>query len=137
MWETPPASAGDKLMAEPSPNLGGGSFCRESVRQSAHSLPGCRCLARASPSSSAVAQATLDLIESAADRVAILKGLFGAEVGKVPVSTRRVTELSAEIRQHEANIQKWIAVLDPYMSRQPKSKQHQSAAFSRWHGGAA
>jgi hypothetical protein len=84
-----------------------------------------------------VAQATLDLIESAADRVAILKGLFGAEVGKVPVSTRRVTELSAEIRQHEANIQKWIAVLDPYMSRQPKSKQHQSAAFSRWHGGAA
>jgi hypothetical protein len=39
-----------------------------------------------------VAQATLDLIESAADRVAILKGLFGAEVGKVPVSTRRVTE---------------------------------------------
>ena len=84
-----------------------------------------------------MAQATLDLIESAADRVAILKGLFGAEVGKVPVSTRRVTELSAEIRQHEANIQKWIAVLDPYMSRQPKSKQHQSAAFSRWHGGAA
>ena len=56
--KTPPASAGDKLMAEPSPNLGGGSFCRESVRQSAHSLPGCRCLARASPSSSAVAQAT-------------------------------------------------------------------------------
>ena len=84
-----------------------------------------------------MAQATLDLIESAADRVAILKGLFGAEVGKVPVSTRRVTELSAEIRQYEANIQKWIAVLDPYMPRQPKSKQHQSAAFSRWHGGAA
>ena len=42
MWETPPASAGDKLMTEPPPNLGGGSFCRESVRQSAHSLPGCR-----------------------------------------------------------------------------------------------
>ena len=105
MWETPPASAGDKLMAEPPPNLGGGSFCRESVRQSAHSLPGRRCLARASPSSSAVAQATLDLIESAADRVAILKGLFGAEVGKVPVSTRRVTELSAEIRQYEADVE--------------------------------
>jgi hypothetical protein len=25
-------------MTEPLPNLGGGSFCRESVRQSAHSL---------------------------------------------------------------------------------------------------
>jgi hypothetical protein len=82
-------------------------------------------------------QATLDLIESAADRVAILKRLFDEEVVREPVSTRRVTELSAEIRQHEANIQKWIAVLDPYMSRQPKSKQHQSAAWSRWHGGSA
>ncbi len=38
---------------------GRGLHCRESVSQSAHSLPGGRCLARASPSSSAVAQATL------------------------------------------------------------------------------
>ncbi|BBY19028.1 hypothetical protein [Mycolicibacterium litorale] len=82
-------------------------------------------------------EATLGLIESAADRVAILKRLFDTEVEKPEVSTRRVTELSAEIRQHEANIQKWVSVLDPYMSRQPKSKQHQSAAHSRWHGGAA
>ena len=82
-------------------------------------------------------QATLDLIESAADWVAILNRLFDEELEREPVSTRRVTELSAEIRQHEANIQKWIAVLDPYISRQPKSKQHQSAAWSRWHGGSA
>lgn len=82
-------------------------------------------------------QATLDLIEAAADRVAVLKRLFDAEVEKVPVSTRRVTELSAEIRQHESNLQKWISILDPYMARQPKSKQHQSAAYTRWHGGSA
>jgi hypothetical protein len=82
-------------------------------------------------------QATLDLIEAAADRVAVLKQLFDSEVEREPVSTRRVTELSAEIRQHEANLQKWVGVLDPYMSRQPKSKQHQSAAHSRWHRGSA
>ena len=83
-------------------------------------------------------QATLGLIESAADRVAVLKELFDAEVAKVPVSTRRVTELSAEIRQHEANLQKWIATLDPYMARSSqKSSQHQQAAYSRWHGGAS
>jgi hypothetical protein len=80
--------------------------------------------------------ATLDLICDAADRVAVLKQLFDAEVEKPEVSTRRVTELSAEIRQHEANIQKWVSVLDPYMSRQPKSRQHQSAAYTRWHGSA-
>lgn len=82
-------------------------------------------------------QATLGLIEAAADRIAVLRRLFDAEIEKEPVSTRRVTELSAEIRQHEANVQKWIAVLDPYMSRQPKSKQHQAAAHSRWHRGSA
>lgn len=82
-------------------------------------------------------EATLDLISSTADRVEILKRLFDAEVEKEPVSTRRVTELSAEIRQHEANLQKWIGLLDPYMSKQPKSRQHQQAAHSRWHSGSA
>jgi hypothetical protein len=42
----------------------------------------------------------------------------GGEGAGVDAAGDRV---SAEIRQHEANIQKWIAVLDPYMSRQPKS----------------
>jgi hypothetical protein len=79
----------------------------------------------------------LGLIESAADRVAVLERLFDEEVTCEKVSTRRVTELAAEIRQHQANIAKWSAELDPYMSRQPKSKQHQSAAYTRWHGGSA
>ncbi|MDC8980976.1 hypothetical protein PR370_07350 [Mycobacterium marinum] len=82
-------------------------------------------------------RAVLGLIEAAADRAVVLKELFELEVGKPAVSTRRVTELSAEIRQTEGNIQKWIAVLDPYMSRQPKSRQHQQAAHSRWHSGQA
>lgn len=38
-------------------------------------------------------RATLNLICAAVDRAEVLKGLFGAEVAKVPVSTRRVTEL--------------------------------------------
>jgi hypothetical protein len=80
---------------------------------------------------------TLGLIASAADRMAVLVRLFDGEVEKPAVSTRRVTELSAEIRQTEANIAKWSAELDPYMSRQPKSKQHQQAAHSRWHRGSA
>jgi hypothetical protein len=77
---------------------------------------------------------TLGLIEAAADRLAVLKDLFAAEVAKPALSTRRVTEVSAEIRQTEANLQKWIAVLDPYMRKQPKSRQHQEAAWKRWHG---
>ncbi|UNB55478.1 hypothetical protein [Mycolicibacterium sp. YH-1] len=77
---------------------------------------------------------TLDLIEAAADRMAVLKALFVAEVSKPTRSTRRITEVSAEIRQTEASIQKWIAVLDPYMQKQPRSRQHQQAAWSRWHG---
>ena len=46
-------------MTEPPPNLGGGSFVlnRQAVRPLS---AGCRCLARASPSSSAVAVGELD-----------------------------------------------------------------------------
>jgi hypothetical protein len=76
----------------------------------------------------------LGLIEAAGDRLAVLERLFDAEVSKVEPSSRRVTELAAEIRQTEANIAKWSAELDPYMARQPKNKQHQSAAYTRWHG---
>ena len=55
----------------------------------------------------------LGLIEAAADRVELLKRLFDGEVDKPELSTRRVAELSAEIRQTEANIGKWVALLDP------------------------
>ena len=79
----------------------------------------------------------LDLIESAGDRLAVLQRLFDAEVAKADPSSRRITELAAEVRQTEASIAKWSAELDPYMARQPKSKQHQAAAYSRWHGGAS
>jgi hypothetical protein len=49
------------------------------------------------------------LIEAAADRLDVLRRLFDAEVGAEELSTRRVTELSAEVRQLESNIQKWVA----------------------------
>jgi hypothetical protein len=53
--KTPPASAGDKLMTEPpAQHLWAGFHCRESVRQSAHSLPHAAAVPGASPSSSAV-----------------------------------------------------------------------------------
>jgi hypothetical protein len=73
----------------------------------------------------------LGIIEGTADRVEVLKTLFDAEVAKVPTSTRRVTELAAEIRQCEAGIVKVIASLDPQMQR-PKSARHVAAANSRW-----
>jgi hypothetical protein len=77
---------------------------------------------------------TLDLIEEAADTVAVLKTLFDAETGGPQVPTRDVTELAAEIRQHEANIHRWVATLDPDMT-QVKSARHQPANV-RWHGSA-
>lgn len=76
-------------------------------------------------------QVTLGLLEDAADRVAVLKRLFDAEVCKPEVSTRRVTELTAELRQHEVNIQKWVAGFDLDMAR-VKSTRHQHAANVRW-----
>ena len=54
-------------------------------------------------------QVTLGVIEEAADRVAVLRRMFEAETGKAAVSTRRVTEVSAEIRMSEANINRWVA----------------------------
>jgi len=47
-------------------------------------------------------------------------------------STRRVTEVAAEIRMNEANIQKWTATLDPGMDT-AKSMRHVAAANARWH----
>lgn len=78
-----------------------------------------------------VEMVTLDMIESAGDRVAALKELFDAELAKDQVSTRRATEVAAEIRQLEANIQRWATTLDPEMSR-TKSAAHQHAANVRW-----
>jgi hypothetical protein len=76
----------------------------------------------------------LDLIESAADRAEQLRSLFAAEMVKPEISTRRVTEVAAEIRQCEANVAKMVASLDPKAQReQHKSPQHQAASNSRWH----
>lgn len=82
-------------------------------------------------------QATLGLIEDSADRIEALRGHLAAELAK-PEMTRRGVELAAECRQLEANLVKMIALLDPEMSNgRGKSRQHQSAAYTRWHGGSA
>ncbi|MDT5409061.1 MAG: hypothetical protein QOG14_1281 [Mycobacterium sp.] len=47
------------------------------------------------------------------------------------VSTRRVTELAAELRQLESNIAKWSVQLDPDMEIQ-KSARHVAASNARW-----
>ena len=81
-------------------------------------------------------QIALGLIEEAGDRVAVLRDLFDAETAKPAVSTRRVTELAAEIRQTEATIALLVAQLIPDPDGAPtKSAQHQRAANSRWHRG--
>jgi hypothetical protein len=74
---------------------------------------------------------TLGLMSDATDRVAVLGRLFDIEVARPALSTRRVTELAAEIRQNEANVQKWATQLDPEMDQQ-KSQRHVAAANARW-----
>jgi len=81
-------------------------------------------------------QVVLGLIAETADRVAVLKRLFAAEVGNEQPSTRRVTELSAEVRQCETMIAKLVASLDPDMTK-AKSARHVHAANARWHRGAS
>ncbi|MCQ4118715.1 hypothetical protein [Rhodococcus tibetensis] len=77
----------------------------------------------------------LDSIRKAADRGALLADLLTLEAAKEPVSTRRITELAAEVRQCEANILRWSATLNPDATEQEqKSLPHQNAALRRWHG---
>lgn len=79
----------------------------------------------------------LDLIESTADRAQLLRGLFAVEMAKPEVSTRRATEVAAEIRQCDANVAKMVGSLDPKAQRQAqKSPQHTAAANARWHPAA-
>ncbi|WP_043780698.1 hypothetical protein [Rhodococcus sp. JVH1] len=76
---------------------------------------------------------TLDSIRKATDRGAILADLLAIEVAKTPVSTRRVVELAAEIRQTESNVLRWSASLNPDAAvNAPKSVRHQQAANIRW-----
>jgi hypothetical protein len=59
---------------------------------------------------------------------------LAAELDK-PEITRRGVELAAEVRQLEANLVNMFAILDPEMTRgRDKSRQHQRAAYTRWHG---
>ena len=76
---------------------------------------------------------TLDNIRKATDRGVILADLLAIEVGKTPVSTRRVVELASEIRQTESNVLRWSASLNPdAVVNAPKSVRHQQAANVRW-----
>jgi hypothetical protein len=79
-------------------------------------------------------QVALGHIEAAADRAAVLRGVFDVEMARPQVSTRRVTELAAEMRQTEAAIVRLVAQLvpDPDTSVPPKSTPHQAAARTRW-----
>ena len=73
----------------------------------------------------------LSMIESEADRVAALRAVLADELGKDQVSTRRVTELSAEIRLLEKQVGQWCASLRPKQAAD-KSWTHQKAANARW-----
>ena len=78
-------------------------------------------------------QLVLDSIRKAADRGTLLADLLKVEAAKEPVSTRRITELAAEIRQCEANVLRWSATLNPDATvPEQKSLRHQQAAEARW-----
>ncbi|GAF47377.1 hypothetical protein [Rhodococcus wratislaviensis] len=80
-------------------------------------------------------QLVLESIRRASDRGALLADLLTVEAAKEPVSTRRITELAAEIRQCEANVLRWSDTLNPDATvPEPKSLPHQNAANRRWHG---
>lgn len=76
----------------------------------------------------------LEMIEAEADRVAALRAVLAAELTKAEVSTRRVTELSAEIRLLEKQLGQWAASLRPKQT-EAKSWTHVKAANTRWRGG--
>ncbi|UAK38556.1 hypothetical protein K8O93_01815 [Gordonia bronchialis] len=73
----------------------------------------------------------LSMIESETDRVDALRKVLDDEMAGEQVSTRRVTELAAEIRLTEKQIGTWCVQLRPQLATQ-KSWQHQKAAHARW-----
>lgn len=73
----------------------------------------------------------LSMVEAETDRVTVLRRVLDDELGRDQVSTRRVTELSAEIRLLEKQIGTWCVQLRPQLATQ-KSWQHQKAAHARW-----
>jgi hypothetical protein len=78
-------------------------------------------------------QLLLAMIERAEDRAAALRELFDAEVAKPQVSTRRVTDASAELRHTEAMIARLAAELVPNPDESaPKSARHVAASRTRW-----
>lgn len=80
-------------------------------------------------------QHLLSMIEAETDRVTVLRRVLDDELGKDQVSTRRVTELSAEIRLLEKQVGQWCASLRPKQVDQ-KSWTHAKAAHARWRNAA-
>ncbi|MGC5246424.1 hypothetical protein ACPXB3_05815 [Gordonia sp. DT219] len=76
-------------------------------------------------------QHLLAQIEAETDRVVVLRRVLDAELAKPEVSTRRVTELSAEIRLLEKQVAGWCDSLRPKQTAE-KSWVHQKAANARW-----
>ena len=76
--------------------------------------------------------ATLQMIESAADRRAVFQARFDEWAADPKSSPSRLATLSGEIRLLDNAVHKWVASLDPN-DDQAKSLKHVSAANSRWH----
>jgi hypothetical protein len=74
----------------------------------------------------------LGLIRDAVDRIEALKVHLAVELAK-PMLSRRGVEISAEVRQLEANVSKLVASLGMDPDAAPvKSVKHQRAANARW-----
>jgi hypothetical protein len=80
--------------------------------------------------------ATLDLIEHAADRLAVLRRRFDAQARDTEFSESRLASLQTAIHQIEGDIFRWTKSLNLGVS-QAKSVRHQHAAYVRWHGATA
>jgi hypothetical protein len=80
--------------------------------------------------------ATLDLIEHAANRLALLRRRFHALARDTESSESRLTSRQTAIHQLEGDIFRWMRSLNLGVP-QAKSVRHQHAAQVRWHGATA
>jgi hypothetical protein len=79
--------------------------------------------------------ATLDLVEHAANRLAVLRKRFDVKAGHPEITESALASLQTAIHQLEGDLFRWTKSLDPTMET-AKSMRHQHAANSRWHGSA-
>lgn len=78
--------------------------------------------------------ATLDLIEVATDRLAVLRTVCDRAIADAESPAHQIASLASDVRRTESHVHTLTKSLDP-RNEVAKSLRHVAAANQRWHPG--